>query len=312
LLTGHTDVVGVEHMTIKPFVPHIEGGRLYGRGAYDMKGGLAAILGAVASLIKVGFQPRGDVYLGFVADEEYASLGTAALVKEIKPDAAILTEPTEMDICIAHRGFAWLTITTEGRAAHGSLYDVGIDAIRQMGSVLGILSTMEQDIFPRRSHALLGRASAHASLINGGLGLSTYPDRCVLQVEHRLLPDESAEQVLALWQTMLREVAAVDPDFKADVTLDFAQPGFEIDRNSPVVQTLDASYRQVIGRKPVYFGTKPWLDAALLSAAGIPTVVLGPGGTGAHAAVEYVELADVHRCAAVLAEAAVRWVGERT
>lgn len=309
LLTGHTDVVGTENMVGDPFDARVENGRLYGRGALDMKGGLAAILSAVAALRSDGFHPAGDIWLGFVTDEEYLSVGMDALVQQIHTDAAILTEPTGMDICIAHKGFAWLTITTHGKAAHGSLYDTGVDAISHMGRVLNILDHFERETFPARQHDLLGRSSAHASTISGGLGLSTYPDRCTLQVEHRLLPDMTPDDLLSLWQKALAEITAANPQFQAEVKLDFARPGYEISRNAPVVQTLRHAYQSVMGTEPNYGGMYAWLDSAILADAGIPTVILGPGGEGMHAAVEYVRLEDVYRCAAVLAQTAALWTG---
>lgn len=301
LLTGHTDVVSTENMTRPPFEAAIEDGRLYGRGAYDMKGGLASILGAVEALKRAHFQPAGDIWLGFVTDEEYLSIGTDALVQRIQPDAAILTEPTDMGLCVAHKGFAWLTIRTEGLASHGSLYDVGIDAVAHMGRVLTLLEKMEREILPRRDHPLVGRPSAHASVIEGGLGLSTYPDSCRLQVEHRLLPDQTAEDVLALWREGLAELSAADPNFKASVELDFYRPGYEIERDAPIVRALHAAYEDVLGREPHYMGMRAWLDSAILGRAGIPTVILGPKGEGAHAAVEWVDLQSVWDCAAVIA-----------
>lgn len=303
LLTGHTDVVQVDEMTIEPFVPRIENGRMYGRGSLDMKSGLAAILGAVAALRQGGFKPAGDVILGFVIDEEFSSLGTKALAAEVKADAAILPEPSNLSIAIAHKGFAWVTLRTKGRAAHGSLHEVGIDAIAHMGRLLGALEHMEGEIFPRRKHPLLGRSSAHASLIEGGLGASTYPDACTVKIEHRPLPDDTPESILTLWQEAIERLRAADPRFSATVTLDLFQPSYEIEPNAPLVKTVQAAYRQALGGEPVVRGMFGWLDSALLGLAGIPTVIIGPGGDGPHAAIEYVELDTVFRCAAVIAEA---------
>jgi len=307
LLTGHPDTVSIQQMTIPPFEPRVDAGRMYGRGTLDMKGGLAAILGAVAALKAEDFQPGGDIILGFVTDEEYISVGTEALAAEVKADAAILTEPTGGQICIAHRGYAWLTLTTQGRAAHGSLYDVGVDAIAHMGRLLADLETLERTVLPTRSHPLLGRPSVHASEIGGGIDLCTYPDRCTLRVEHRLLPGETGADTLALWDNLLKRHSEKDPRFYAEVHLDFERPGYEIDQHSPIVQTLDEAYRAVTGDAPDYMGMRAWLDSAILGATGIPTVILGPSGEGMHAAVEYVELASVARCAAVIAEAASQW-----
>ncbi|MEP7293677.1 MAG: M20/M25/M40 family metallo-hydrolase, partial [Chloroflexota bacterium] len=211
LLTGHTDTVSVENMDGDPFDGRIEGDRLYGRGSYDMKGGLATILGAAAALRDEPL--RGDLWLGFVTDEEYASIGTDALVRLIHPDAAILTEPSSEEITLAHKGFVWLTLTTLGKAAHGSLYGTGVDAIVHMGRLLSALEQMEREVFPRREHPLLGRASAHASMVMGGLGLSTYPDRCRLEIEHRLLPDETTEMTVELWEEVITRLSVADPDF---------------------------------------------------------------------------------------------------
>lgn len=306
LLTGHTDTVSVENMAGDPFGGRIEGDRMYGRGTVDMKGGLAAILGAVGALRSGAFRPSGDLWLGFVTDEEYISIGTDALVAVIRPDAAILTEPTGCDICVAHKGYAWLTLTTQGQAAHGSLYTEGIDAIAHMGRVLNTLEAMEAA--DSRTHPLLGRPSVHASLIGGGLGLSTYPDACRLQIEHRLLPDESAVDLLARWQDILARLSRDDPRFSGEVTLDFERPGYEIAPDAPIVRALHNAYTRLQGVAPKYMGLWAWLDSAILGRAGVPTVIFGPGGDGAHAAVEYVNLSDVFTCAAVIAEAAANWL----
>ncbi len=308
LLTGHTDVVSTENMQGNPFDARIEDGKLYGRGSYDMKGGLASILGAVGALKAGGFQPAGDLWLGFVTDEEYFSLGTDALVTAVHPDAAILTEPTGTRLCIAHKGFAWLTITTEGTAAHGSSYEEGVDAVAHMGRVLGELERLEHEVLPEREHPLLGRPSVHASLVKGGLGLTTYPDKCTLQIEHRLLPDESPDDLLTLWHSAMEYLAVSDHRFKASVQLDFERPGYEIERESPIVQTLEAAFNAVTGAAPEVMGQYGWLDSAILGGAGIPTVILGPGGEGAHSAVEYVILDEVFRCASIIAEAAANWL----
>ncbi len=309
LLTGHTDVVQITNMTIAPFDPRVAEGRLYGRGSFDMKAGLASCLGAVKALQEGGFQPKGDVYLGFVADEEYSSLGTTRLVKDLKPDAAILTEPSDGQISLAHRGFAWITLKTTGKAAHGSLFDVGIDAIRHMGKLLGELDRLEREVFPQRSHHLLGRPSAHASLIDGGNGLSTYPEAARLVVEHRPLPDEGPEYLMGLWNDAIKRFSAEDATFAAEAHLDIFQNGWEVEKESPIVATLAGAFKDALGEEPEYRGQFGWLDSAIMHAAGIPVVVYGPCGDGAHAAVEYVDLESVQKCAAVIAETVARWSG---
>jgi acetylornithine deacetylase len=176
-----------------------------------------------------------------------------------------------------------------------------------MGRLLAAIDMMEEDILPQRTHALLGRPSVHASLISGGLGLSTFPDSCRLQIEHRLLPDETGETALSLWHETLDRLSQSVPNFRADVTLDVYRPGYEIDRNAPIVRTLRNAIVDVAGEAPEYYGMWAWLDSAILGRAGIPTVIFGPGGAGAHAAVEYVELEDVFTCAAAIAQATADW-----
>src|SRR6266700_914532 len=165
LLNAHMDTVGTTGMQ-RPHDPVVDGNRLYGRGAFDMKGGLAAIMVATAQAKKLAL--RGDVILTAVADEEFASIGTQAVLKRWHADAAIVTEPTSLELCIAHKGFVWLEVETRGRAAHGSLPEAGRDAIVMMGHVLVALEHLDQTLRSNPSHRLLASGSLHASLIDGG------------------------------------------------------------------------------------------------------------------------------------------------
>ena len=307
LLTGHMDVVGVAEMEIEPFSAEVNIGRLYGRGSYDMKGGISAILSAISALKTAEYHPRGDIWLGFVCDEEYASIGTEALVQKIQPDAAILTEPTDEIISVAHRGFVWITITTFGKAAHGSDYVNGLDAIQQMAPILERIKYLEDEINPKYQHALLGRPSVHASQINGGLGLSTYPDHCVLQIEHRTLPGEEGNMILSEWQDFIQMQKRNRIDFDAEVILDFERPPLEIEPTEPIVNTVKSAYNHCFDSCANLGASFGWLDSAILVEAGIPTVIFGPKGFGAHAETEWVDLESVNRCAAVIAESCISW-----
>jgi acetylornithine deacetylase len=267
------------------------------------------MLGAAKALKEGGFKPKGDLILAFVTDEEFSSLGTTQMVKDLKPDATILTEPTQTQIGLAHRGFAWVTVKTKGHAAHGSLYDEGIDAIAHMGRLLAEMDRVDHEELPKRNHPMLGRPSMHASLIEGGIGLSTYPEECTVKVEHRPLPTDTAEDIKAIWADAIGKLSAADPKFSAEATVELFQPGWENTREAPIVKAVDAAYQIVQGEPPIYRGTFGWLDSAIMGLAGWQVVVFGPGGDGAHAAVEWADLPMMHQCAAVLAEAAAQWTG---
>jgi acetylornithine deacetylase len=312
LLNAHTDTVGFGAMD-DPLTPRVEGGRLYGRGAYDMKSGLAAVLVAAAELAR-GPRLRGDLIVTVVADEEHSSLGTEAAIAHIqatgvRADGAIITEPTDMRLCLAHRGFAWATITTHGRAAHGSRRAEGIDAIAHMGRVLVALERFDRELQARPAHPLLEAGALHASLIEGGTELSTYPARCVLQVERRTLPGETAESVARELEALLGELRAADLRFSAEVELTLFRPPMETDAREPIVAALAGAAEAVLGTPPPAIGATWWMDSALLGAAGIPTAVLGPRGAGAHADVEWVDLASVRACTDVLVVAAREFCG---
>ena len=303
LLNAHIDTVGFGAMAT-PLTPRVAEGRLYGRGAYDMKGGLAAVLAAAAALAQ-GEHLSGDLIITAVADEEHASRGTEAALKYLRGagwrvDAAIVTEPTDLQLCVAHKGFAWADVMTHGRAAHGSRRADGLDAITHMGRVLVALERLDQQLQERPAHPLLGHASLHASLIAGGTELSTYPARCQLQLERRTLPGETADSVGAELGAILHTLAADDPEFIAESTLTLFRPPLETAADQPIVTALLAVVEHILGAPPATVGATFWMDAALLGAAGIPTAVFGPRGAGLHADVEWVDLASVQACADVL------------
>jgi acetylornithine deacetylase len=299
MLNAHLDTVGVAGMA-DAFNPRVEGRRLYGRGAYDMKGSLAAILLAARELRAQGGL-RGDLVVTAVADEEVASLGTSAVVRRLRAGAAIVTEPTELCLCLAHKGFVWLEVATSGVAAHGSRPDLGVDAITRMGPVLVGLEDLAARLGTGTPHPLLGHGSVHASLIEGGRELSTYPDRCVLKVERRTLPGESPESIEAEVQAILRE--------SGDVRILLARDPSEVAATHPIVQVVRAAATERLGAAPPEVGVSYWMDAAILAGAGIPTVTIGPVGHGAHAAVEWVDLDSVLTCAEIYVSAAKSFCG---
>ena len=243
---------------------------------------------------------RGDLIVTAVVDEEYASIGTSSIVKRWHADAAIVTEPTELDICVAHKGFAWLEVETLGTAAHGSLPGLGVDAIVKMGKVLIGLEELDRSLRASPGHHLLRSGSLHASLIEGGQELSTYPDHCKLSIERRTIPGETRESVEREIQHIFDRIVAADPAFKATVRTTLVREPFEIYEGKRIVQLVRDKARAVLGREPAIISMGAWMDSALLAAVGIPTVVFGPGGEGAHAVVEWADLDQVELCAAIL------------
>jgi acetylornithine deacetylase len=306
MLNAHMDTVGLGGPD-GALTPRIEGNRLYGRGSFDMKGSLAAMMLAGAELAKD--PPRGDVILTAVTDEEYASIGTQAIVAKYKADAAIITEPSGMETCIAHKGFVWAEIETFGEAAHGSRLHAGIDAIAKMGRVLVGLEQLDRELRARPKHPLVETASMHASLIEGGIELSTYPDRCKLQIERRTVPGESGESVEAEFREIVRRGGEHDPAFRAEVRIGIVRDPFEIDENAEIVRSVRRVAKQVTGHDRIFHGTFGWMDSALLAAAGIPTVIYGPDGDGAHADAEWVDLDTLEQCRQVYLTTAREFCG---
>jgi acetylornithine deacetylase len=299
---GHLDTVGVEGMKA-PFDPVERGGRIYGRGSQDMKGGLAAMIGAARKLADSGGLAAGRLIIAGVIDEEYASLGAEALVKDWRADAAVIGEPTDMVVAIGHKGFSWVEVTTHGRAAHGSRPGEGRDAILRMGRVLSSLQALDHRLQSRTPHPVLGTGSLHASFITGGRELSTYPDRCILQMERRTVSGEAEDVALKEVEEILSGLRDEDPEFTADVRLLFVRPPYETPSEHHLPHLIETRVARA-GRKTHRSGMSFWTDAAILGHAGIPSVVFGPGGAGLHGLEEYVLADEVLACRDVLADLA--------
>jgi acetylornithine deacetylase len=305
LLAGHLDTVGVEGMVHEPFAASLSDGRIYGRGAADMKGGVAAMCAAAA---RGAAAASCRVIVAAVCDEEYESLGMRALVASgLRADAAILTEPTRLAIAPAHRGFVWMVLRFRGRAAHGSRYDLGVDAIRHAGLFLAELHALDTGPLTRSSHPLLGRASVHASTISGGEGFSTYPGECLLRIERRTIPGENAEIVLAEVRAALERCRTQAPEMDATIELVTAQSPSDVSTDEPIVRVL-AEALTAAGLPARIEGMSAWTDAAVLNDAGIPAICFGPGDIGlAHGAEEYIEVDEIERATAVLEQVVLEW-----
>jgi acetylornithine deacetylase len=302
LLCGHLDTVGVEGVNA-PHEPRVDGDRLYGRGAYDMKAGVAAALLACREAAARGL--AGDVVVAAVADEEHSSLGVQEALRAVEADAAIVTEPTELVVAIAHKGFVWAEIEVSGRAAHGSRPQLGVDAIVKAGPILTAVGGLDRAL-GAREHPLLGRGSVHAGTVEGGGELSSYPARCSLGLERRTLPGETAEGFQGELDELLERCRADDAELEASARTTLVREPFEVDPDASVVTAVREAAEAVLGTRPEAGGVSYWADAAFIAAAGIPTVLFGPSGEGAHATEEWVSVRDAGAVAEALAGAAER------
>jgi len=298
MFCGHIDTVGVEGMT-EPFEPKVDGGRLYGRGAEDMKGGVAAMIAAAGVLARRW--SRGRLIVAAVVDEEHLSIGAEALVRTWRADMAIVTEPTDLALAVGHKGFAWLEVTVRGLAAHGSRPKEGRDAIARMGRVLGALEALDRDLQARQPVAFQGTGSVHASLISGGRELSVYPDLCTLQLERRTVSGEDESTVEREITAIIDRLHQEDPTFEAGVRLMAYRPAYTVEAGHALPRALGVALERA-NRDSTPTGMSFWTDAAVLASAGIPSVLFGPGGAGLHSTTEYVNVSDLYVCRDVLAD----------
>ena len=303
LLAGHLDTVGGSGAGDGVSDPDPD--RVVGRGAYDMAGGLAAAMTAAAA----ASDPAGDLVLAFAADEEFGSVGMEELLAAIdadaaasadpcpRPDAAVVLEPTDLEVTLAHRGFAWYRVEYEGLAAHGSQPELGVDAIDRALDGLVALRAFGAELAARPRHPLLGAGSVRVATIEGGTDAATVADRCAVVVERRTLPGDAdpgpeLERVLA-------------PSRPARIVPLVARPAMEADADSPIARIVLEQVGRATGAPAARRGDPWWTDAGLIAEAGIPVVLVGPVGGGAHADVEWVSTDSLESLVDVL-EGAIR------
>jgi acetylornithine deacetylase len=308
MLNAHLDTVGVTGMDA-PFEPRLVGGRLHGRGAMDMKGSLAACL-AVAAWAAGRDDLAGDVVVTAVADEEHDSLGTRAALAEERADLAVVTEPTDLALHVAHRGFALVEVELEGRASHTSQPERGVNALRQLGRLLAAMDARDAALRARPAHALLGHGSWQPVLAAGGHELFTTPAHAEVTLERRTLPGEDAARgAQAEVEEVLAALGRDDPSLRARARTTVAREAFDAGDPAPAADALAEAARAVTGREPARLGAPYWTDAALVAEAGVPTVLFGPVGGGIHQPDEWVDAASVEVVREVLQALAQRVCG---
>jgi acetylornithine deacetylase len=300
MLNGHIDTVTLSGYDGDPLDPVIKDGKLFGRGSYDMKSGVAASM--IAASIAAREAHAGDIILALVADEEFASEGTAEVLRQFHADGAIVTEPSNLEVTLAHKGFVWADIIVEGRASHGSRPDLGVDAIVKAGHFLVALDALAGRLAGGSGHPSLGPASVHASLINGGEEISSYPAECRVSIEWRTIPGQNAATVEAELRQVLDDICERDPEFRYRLEMGLERSPFEADRESPLVKDVLRIVESATGKPPVIRAEPFWTDCALYAEAGIPVVLFGASGAGAHASTEWVSLESYETVIRVLTD----------
>lgn len=299
MLNAHLDTVAA---TPEQLVPVVHDGKLFGRGAFDTKGGVAALMTAAATA-----ECSGDVIVTLVADEEFGSRGTEEALATFTADAAIVVEPSDLELTVAHRGFAWFGVSITGRAAHGSMPEQGIDAIAHARRVMDALDLLEAELEAAAGHPLLGHGTVRVATITGGVDAATVAPSATLTIERRFLPGESpdfVEQQLRLALLPLLDgpdsaTASDDNTARATLTRLVARGAFEVDPSWPIVDIVARATADVTG-SAVRRGEPFWTDAGLVVGAGIPCLVIGVAGGGAHADVEWATTESMTQLTEVL------------
>lgn len=293
MLNGHYDTVTLAGYDGDPLDPVIRDGKLYGRGAFDMKSGVAANMVAALRAREQGL--AGDVIVCCVADEEHASMGTEEVLEQFTADAGIVTEPMNMEPTLWHKGFMWIDVIIHGRAYHGSRPEYGIDAIAKAGHLLAALDTFATDMNAREGHPRLGPGSIHASIIHGGEEASSYPAECRITIERRTIPGETPEMVIEELTDILDQLVIRVPDFAYSIEPGLVRQPFETDEHSEIAMCLLKQIEVNLGKAPNLRAEPFWTDASLMDQAGIPCLLFGADGYGAHSAEEWVDIESVRQ-----------------
>jgi len=302
LYNGHMDVVPPGNgWNRDPFGGEIIGGKLYGRGAADMKSGIASMVAAVEAIVKSGSKLGGDLVLTAVADEETGSLrGTRHLIEEgLKADMAVVSEPTDLRVEIANKGILWAEITTRGRGSHASRPHLGVNAIDKMHAIIEAIHNIRlegwNELFDVPPPVL------SVTTIQGGTKINVIPDLCKIEVDRRLLPGESPEAALSQIKAAIEGVKMRDPQIETEVKVLDEWPPMQVSPEEPIVKSLVGVVEKLTGERPKLFGKAAGTDASwLVRDAGIPTVLFGPGDPRlSHTPDENVSLDKVAEAAKV-------------
>ena len=314
VLNGHLDTVGVEGMA-EPFTARIDGDRMFGRGTSDMKGGVAGLVIAAEQLVAAG--APGRLVLALVADEEDAGLGAAAVLESIggtsgvRADVCLVAEPTWLDLAVAHRGYAVVRVGLQGRAAHSSQPEQGVDVLAPLGGLLVAVAERNRALRQAFPHPLLAHGSLMSTVARGGSAPFTVAAQAEALIERRTLPGEPATAPLSEVRELVDAVTAGAPGLGSTVELMLARDAWQADDSGPAAELMDllaAALPAAGAAPPARTGAPYWMESALWQASGVPAVVCGPAGGGLHAVDEWVDLAQLRRYPMAIAGAVGRFL----
>jgi acetylornithine deacetylase/succinyl-diaminopimelate desuccinylase family protein len=308
ILNGHLDVVPAgEGWSTDPYGAYLSGDNLFGRGAADMKGGLAAMVLAAKLIRRLDIDLKGDLLITAVADEEVSETGTKHYLRtrSRKPgDFAIVGEPTDLKLCVAQKGQLMYKITVRGRAAHSSRPQEGLNAISKMGKIIHALEEYSETL-PRRKHNLLGSPTVSIGTIIGGTSTSIVPDSCTIRIDRRTLPNESVQSVDEELRQIIDNLTINDNELHVDIGRYFTEDASEVDERSEIVLKLQQACKLLLGFGPSICGFEATSDAGDLCES-MPTIMFGPGSLSqAHRPEEFVSIRQVIDAALVYAGTAL-------
>jgi len=318
-LSGHLDTVPPYDMEVDPFAAEMVDGKIYGRGAVDMKGPVAAMLMTLAAYRRAGVTLKGDLVFAGVLAEETNSDGSETLIRSgFKTDAAIVGEPSDREYAIGHRGLEWIEVEFFGKTAHGGVPREGINAIVHAAK---FICRVEKELAPKlaeRDHPHMGPSVMNFGRIEGGTQPSTVADSCIVRMDRRYISSESLEEVISEYQQILNDLSREDPTFKAELRLmdigtmaHFHHVPLETSPDDPIVEAVTRSIRDVSGVEPRMTTRRGWTDAAIFGHYGkIPTVVFGPGSLSrSHSKAEYITVDELHEGFRTYVSIAARYCG---
>ena len=308
-LNAHTDTVGYEGWPDQALVPRIDGDLMYGLGAADDKAGVAAMMLVLRSLAESRVRLRGDLLIGCVADEEGVSIGSEHLAAQAAAidgiDACIVIEPQDSDwVVVEHQGFGWIDVITHGVAAHGCVPEIGVDAIVHLAEVITRLHALDRTRFEPHPSPMNGRTVFHTGTVSGGTDYATYQNLAKLGIEIGTQPGEHLSDRVAEIEAIFADVAATEPGFSGEVVVRLDREPFVAEGHEPLLAAVVPAMTEVLGRPPTITGLNAWTDAALMQAAGIPTLLLGSAGGNFHTVDEWTSITDLVRLCDILERAA--------